>query len=188
MALNAKEVSVAVTGAFSKVSDTTVITSATSSISGVGTVNYGYISDSGITVSTDRSTKKIEAFQNAATVRVTAGAASASYKLTLLQNSKEARELYYGSAEDANGHIAWNAAKMTRGHFVFDYLDSEYEGDATGFLYGRHDIPRGQITEVGDLVFKNGEAIGFEVTLTAYPDENGVVAHVYTATGTVSGS
>jgi hypothetical protein len=187
MALNAKEVSVAVTGAFSKVANDAVIASATSDISGPGTINYGYISDSGITVSTDRSTKKIEAFQNAATVRVTAGAASATYKLTLLQNTKEARELYFGS-EEVNGHIAWNAAKMTRGHFVFDYLDSEYEGDGEGFLYGRHDIPRGQITEVGDLVFKNGEAIGFEVTVTAYPDENGVVAHVYTATGTVSGS
>jgi hypothetical protein len=50
MALDATEVSIAVSGAISKVSDSTVITSALSDISGLGTVNYGYANADGVTV------------------------------------------------------------------------------------------------------------------------------------------
>lgn len=189
MALDATEASVAVSGAISKVSDSTVITSALSDISGAGTINYGYANSDGVTVSTDRSTNKIVAWQNSAVVRTTATEATAKYKFTLLQNTREARELYYGSAEDTtNGKIAWNPSKMPRGRFVIDYLDSEYEGDESGVLYGRHDIKRGQVSEIGDMQYKNGEPIGFEITVTAYPDSTGVVADVYTGTATVSGS
>lgn len=183
MGLDATEVSIAVSGAISKVSDSTVITSALSDISGAGTVNYGYANADGVTVSTDRSTNKIVAWQNSAVVRTSATEATVNYKFTLLQNTKAARELYYGSAEDTNGKIAWNPAKMPRGRFVIDAIDSEYEGDDSGILYIRHDIKRGQISEVGDMVFKNGEPIGFEVTITAYPDSNGVVADVYNGNG-----
>lgn len=186
MALDATEVAVAVSGAISKISDSTTVTSASSDISGADTINYGYANADGVVIATDRSTNKITSWQNSAVVRTAATGGVATYKFTLLQNTKAARELYYGSAEDTtNGKIAWNVSKMPRGRFVIDYIDSNYEGDVSGVLYGRHDIKRGMVTAIGDMSYKNGEAIGFQITITAYPDADGVVADVYTSTGTV---
>ena len=38
------------------------------------------------------------------------------------------------------------------------------------------------MTERGDVVYKNDEAIGYEVTITCYPDQNGVKAYKYLGT------
>jgi hypothetical protein len=40
-------------------------------------------------------------------------------------------------------------------------------------------IPDGQVTERGDVTYANGEAIGYDVTVTAYPDDSGVKAYIY---------
>ena len=32
-------------------------------------------------------------------------------------------------------------------------------------------IPDGQVTEVGDVVYKAGEAVGYETTITTFPSE-----------------
>ena len=34
-------------------------------------------------------------------------------------------------------------------------------------------IPNATLTSLGDVVYKDGEIVGYEVTLTALPDENG---------------
>ena len=35
-------------------------------------------------------------------------------------------------------------------------------------------IPDAALTALGDIVYKDGEPVGYEVTLTAYPDESGM--------------
>jgi hypothetical protein len=40
-------------------------------------------------------------------------------------------------------------------------------------------IPDGQITELGDVVYNNGDAIARQVTITCYPNVSGVKAYVY---------
>ena len=39
----------------------------------------------------------------------------------------------------------------------------------TGGLIKRIVIPEGQITERGGVVYKDGDAVGYEVTIAAYP-------------------
>lgn len=181
--MDASQVSVAITGAISKISEDTVITSANTDVSGAGTINYGFISDDGISITTDTSTNNIVAWQNSAVVRVATTEASTSYEFTLLQNSKESRELYYGATEVA-GKILYKPSQMTRGRFVIDYIDTAY-GDEGEILIGRHVLNRAQITSRGDIVLQNGEPVGYTVTLQAFPDEDGVCAEIYhqTATG-----
>jgi hypothetical protein len=40
-------------------------------------------------------------------------------------------------------------------------------------------VPDGQVVERGDVVYKNDTPIGYQVTVTAYPDASGVKAYIY---------
>lgn len=183
MALDATEVSIAVSGAISKISEDAVITSASSELPVLGTLNYGYASADGVTITTDSTTNNIVAWQNSAVVRVAATEAFSTYTFTLLQNTVEARELYYGAVE-VGGKILYKPSAMTRGRFVIDYVDTNYAGEGE-ILWGRHVINRGQVTSRGDIVLANGEPIGYEITITAFPDADGVCAEIFHGTESV---
>ena len=47
-------------------------------------------------------------------------------------------------------------------------------------------VPNGQITEVGDVTFVSNNAIGWQVTLSTYPDSDGNSIYIMTDDGVVS--
>ena len=130
-----------------------------------GMKDLGYVSDAGITESRSRETKVLKAWQNSATVRETVTSADLTVKFALIETTKEALELYYGSAvtqTDEHGEINVDPAKQGDRHsFIIDVIDDEQ--------LIRTWIPEGQITEIGDQVYSSGELIGYEVTIKAYP-------------------
>ena len=43
-------------------------------------------------------------------------------------------------------------------------------------------IPDGKVSEVGDITYSDSDAIGYEITLSAMPDEDGVLHYEYIKT------
>lgn len=160
MALNSDNVRVAVTGAvYTLPIEATGPTGATGTVA--GGVDLGYVGDGGVTETRDRSSEKIKAWQHGATVREVVTEGSFTLAFVLLETKRENIELYYGGTVEEDGSIVINpSATGGRRQFVVDVIDDE------DFI--RTYIKSGQVTEVGDQVYANGEAIGYEVTVTAY--------------------
>lgn len=161
MSLDATNVRVAVTGAvYSAAPTATAPTTATSAL-GVDYKDLGYVSDGGVTETRDRSTNQIRAWQNSALVREPVTESSIRYSFTLIETKAETIEQYYGTAVAADGSIKIDPGKTGgRRRYVLDVID----GDEVIRVY----IPDGEVTEVGDQVYVNGDPIGYEITVTGY--------------------
>lgn len=169
MAMTAENVNVGITGAI-YVGDTTATapTSATASLTGF--TDLGYISADGVTETRDRSTNQIRAWQNSDLVREIVTEATATFKAVLLETNLKTVELYYGASVNAtDGSIEINPASTGgRKSFVIDLIDG---ADAI-----RTYIPSGEILSVGEQVYQNGEAVGYDITITAYATSAGYSA------------
>lgn len=165
MALDASKVRVAVTGEVSVGATTATAPTGTSGAL-TGFTGLGYVSEDGVTESRERSTEDIKAWQNGAVVRTLVTEGKLTYQLALIETKKETVELAYGttvtqSATDGN-YVIVPTNTGGRKSFVIDIID--------GAQIKRIYIPEGEITEVGETVYANGEAIGYEVTIAAYPN------------------
>lgn len=144
--------------------DATAPTSAVSTLD-PAYVDLGYVSEDGVTETTNQTSEKLRAWQNAKVVRTTITEAETVFKLVLLQTSAETIALYYGGTVEADGSIIINPlAERPRKTFVLDVLD----GDEVIRAYA----PDAQVTEVGDIVYQNGAPIGYEVTITCSVVDN----------------
>jgi hypothetical protein len=162
MALNAENVVVGITG---KVY--VGPTSATAPTSSAGTLtgftDLGYVSADGVTVTTDRATNQIRAWQNADLVREIVTEGTLTYAFTLLETTQEAIEAYFGGAM-VGGKIEI-VPNQTGGRksFVIDVVD--------GAKAIRHYVPTGEILAVEAQQIQNGEAVAYGLTVTAYVAE-----------------
>ena len=175
MTLTAANVRVAVTGVV-MVGPTTATPPTGTAGTTTGFTDLGFCGEDGVTESRPRSTNDIKAWQLGATVRTVVTDAKFLVKFTLIESSKAVIELYYGAvttgATATEGRIGVIPAN-TGGNksWIVDVVD--------GAELKRTYLALGEVTEVGDLIYKNGEPIGYEVTLTGYPASNGESAVIW---------
>lgn len=131
--------------------------------------SVGYVSDEGVVETSERSTEEIRAWggQKIRTVQTEFGT---SLALTLIESrNADALKLVFGedNVSEASGEIVIKRNEKVLPHrqFIIDMLDGENS---------RHlDIGYGQVTEVGDISYVDGEAISYELTISCDPDDNG---------------
>jgi len=143
----------------------------------VGFVDLGYVSDEGVTQAKASDQESIKAW-GGDEVRVVSTTDSITYKLTLIETNNAVLSEVFGAANvsttGAVTTVALNSTTLPQRSYVFELQDS----DQAIRIY----VPVGQITSTGDVSFVDGEAIPFEIEISAYPDADGNKAYWFIET------
>lgn len=172
MALDSDNVRVALTGAvYVAPVGTPVPSTLTEALDGAF-VDLGYLSDDGATVTPSIKADEITAWQNEDIVRRTI-TRTHEIKFTLIETTLEGLKLAYASAASTSGSTTTFNAGSDDGKraVVIDCLD--------GTSFVRHVAPVAQLTDVGDLKYKNGDPVGYELTMAVYKVGGIDVVHLH---------
>lgn len=168
MALTTSQVGVAVTGEIFVAPTGTALPTDTSTALNAAFKGLGYVSDDGITENVERSIDDLVAWQNATVVRSVVTDAKITYEFTLWQTNKDVAETVNGvTVTQSAPHGTYAMAAGTTGGrkaWVFHIVD--------GAEIKRIVIAEGEVTERGETTYASGEAIGYELTVTAYGTVN----------------
>lgn len=142
-------------------------------------VNVGYASEDGVTnaASTENESTKAWGGDEVLNVRTSR---EETWVFTAIETNATSLTLVYGednvTADEGTGSIAvvHNNIELPNQVIVFEIL-------MTGNLVKRVVLPSAKVTEVGDIVYADNQAIGYQVTLAALPDKNGNTAYEYIA-------
>lgn len=171
MALTADNVRVAVTGAVYTAPTGTTAPTTPAAAFGAGWVDLGYVSEDGVTESYNEDTTDIKAWQGGTTVRTLTSSTTAQLHLTLIESSNAVLEVFHkGSTittDTGNSTLEVGPPVEDKRAFALDVID--------GDTHVRILVANGEVTERGDVVYKNDEPIGYEITITCYPDADNVV-------------
>lgn len=187
---NAENVSVgkpAVAGAIYNAPAGTTLPASTSASLASAWKSLGYVSEDGVTNSNGISTEQIKAW-GGDIVAVPQTEKTDTFKLKLIEAcNADVLAVVFGSANLAGAistglAVDVNSKELPETSWVIDTI-------MRGGAAKRIVIPRGKISELGDVVYKDNEVIGYELTITCLPDDSGNTHYEYlkkTAAGTVT--
>lgn len=149
---------------------TTLPTNATADLN-AAFKQLGYVSEDGLVNSNSPETDSIKAW-GGDTVLGLQTEKEDTWQFTLLEVlNKDVQEAVYTSGNvsgdlDTGITIKANSAEMEEACWVFDMR-------LRGGVLKRVVLPDAKISEIGDITYKDDEAIGYELTLLALPDSDG---------------
>lgn len=155
---------------------TTLPTSATDTLD-AAFVDLGYVSEDGLTNNNSPESDTVKAWGGDTVLSLQTDRPD-TFALTLLESMNEdVLKTVYGSSnvtKDGSGNLTVKATaqEMPSGVWVFDMI-------LKGGRAKRIVVPNGTISELGDIVYKDDEAVGYNVTITDVPDTNGVYHYEY---------
>lgn len=144
--------------------------------------SLGYLSEDGLTNQDTRKSDEQKAW-GGDIVETSQSEKSDKFKFTLLEvlNVDVLKEAYGADnvSVDATGNITVksNSKALTERSFVVDMI-------LKNGRVKRVVIPRAKISEMGDITYADKKLLGFQLTLTAFPDTDGNTHYEYiSATG-----
>ena len=146
-----------------------------------------YVSEDGLTLTPSMSTTDIKDWSGA-TVRKVLESFDGTLSWTMISTNANALSIAFGA-----DHITTRSAGTDHGAQVQAALGAYLpEEQAWVFLMKDGDariviaVPDGQITEVGEVTFASNAAVGWNVTLSCYPDASGNSIYIMTDDGQVT--
>ena len=146
-----------------------------------------YVSEDGLTLSPSMSTSDIKD-GSGAVVRKLLESFDGTLSWTMISTDENALKISFG-----DDYVTKNAATISHGTQLRAALGAHLPDEQSWvFLMKDGDarivivVPDGQITEVGDVTFKANEAVGWNVTLSCYPDSSGHSIYIMTDDGVIS--
>lgn len=176
----------AITGAvFQAPAGSTLPTSTAAALDAAFT-ELGYVSDDGVTNSNTPSSTEIKAW-GGAVVAVPQSEKKDTFKLKLIETMNvDVLAAVFGTANvsgslAAGSALSVNASEVPAASWVIDMILRDNTAK-------RIVIPSGKISEIGDVVYKDDEVAGYEITITCLPDSSGNTHYEYMKAASGSGT
>jgi len=150
-------------------------------------LDLGAMSTDGLTENLGQTRTEFKRWGSISTFKTVITAQSHTFQVTFLESNPNVLGLFYRVAAptpDATSHVI-SITDDTTGTldpraFLFDVVE--------GTNHIRFYVPNGEVTDVGNPMYKLDGLIEYQVTVTAYPDNNGVaVARSYLLDAVVNG-
>lgn len=138
-------------------------------------VCLGYVSEDGVVNSNSPSTTDIKAWGGDVVLSPQTEKPD-TFQFTLIEvlNSAVLEAVYGGANVETENGLTTVTANSDEGDSGIWVIETVLRGS-----YKRIVIPAGQVTELGDITYKDEEAVGYQVTVKALPDSNGNTHYEY---------
>lgn len=149
----------------------------------------GYVSEDGLSLSTDTSTNDIKEW-GGSTVRKVLESFDGTITWSEIEMTYESMCHAFGA-----NNVTKTAADTDHGEQITVKIGSNLP-PARAWVFNMKDgnahmricVPNGQVTSLDEITFNSSDPISLPITLSCYPDADGYSIYVYTDDGVVKGS